>query len=313
MQWIAWVGALLTDAAAEWHVEREEEMGDWDTWQANSEAIQEEYQDTREADMACEKIDALRYKGDIKAFMTSFRTLNRRAHISGSSLRQRIDAKMTAEILTMRFSQNPRPFVEDEPFLLATYEAGRHVEALQAVLKAQGKQGGGGTGSSGGNKDAQGSGKGSGKTERSGRSGKREVDHKQTQGSGSGGQSEKDRNGRDRWSSKKNAFRGVPSGEIEKHRLDPQNCERCGRPGHQTEYCYARKTVGGTELPPAPWHPETRASGATSNKRKRGSDDAPSGRTPAPKQAKTSAVQVTDTDMREAPVWAAEPDSEEDF
>jgi len=78
---------------------------------------------------------------------------------------------MTAEILTMRFSQNPRPFTEDEPFLLATYKAGRHVEVLQAVLKAQRKQGGEGSGFSGGNKDAQGSGKGSGKTKRSGKSG----------------------------------------------------------------------------------------------------------------------------------------------
>jgi len=85
-QRIAWVGALLTDAAAKWHVKREEEVGDQDTWQAYSEAIQEQYQYTREADTACEKIDALRYKGDIKAFMISFHTLNQRAHISGPSL-----------------------------------------------------------------------------------------------------------------------------------------------------------------------------------------------------------------------------------
>jgi len=70
---------------------------------------------------------------------------------------------MTAEIQTMRFSQNPQPFIKDEPFLLATYEAGRHVEVLQAVLKAQGKQSGGVVESSGGNKDGQNQKRGSGK------------------------------------------------------------------------------------------------------------------------------------------------------
>jgi len=103
-QRIAWVGALLTDAVAEWHVEREEEMGDRDTWQAYLEAIQKEYQDTPEADTACEKIDALKYEGDIKALLTSFRTLNRQARITGSALSQKIDSKLTDKILTMRFS-----------------------------------------------------------------------------------------------------------------------------------------------------------------------------------------------------------------
>jgi len=69
----------------------------------------------------------------------------------------------------------------------------------------------------------------------------------------------------------------------------------------------------GIKLRQAPWKMENHTSGASNNKHKRSSNDAPSEKAPGPKKAKTSAVQVKVTDMREAPIWAAESGSEEDF
>lgn len=51
-------------------MEWEEKVGDRDTWQAYLEAMVEEYQHTCKGGMACEQIGTLKYKGDIKAFMT---------------------------------------------------------------------------------------------------------------------------------------------------------------------------------------------------------------------------------------------------
>lgn len=52
-------------------------------------------------------------------------------------LQHMVDQAVPAEILPMRFSHNPSLFREDKPFLHVTYEAGRCVERLRALLKSK--------------------------------------------------------------------------------------------------------------------------------------------------------------------------------
>jgi len=79
---------------------------------------------------------------------------------------------------------NAFDFLEDGDFLTATYKAGIHVEKRKRLEATRRWQEGGG------NKDAQGTGKGPGKTERSGKSrntDRKEVDHKQSERTDLGG------------------------------------------------------------------------------------------------------------------------------
>jgi len=136
-----------------------------------------DFQDSQEAANALEKIGQLRYKGDINAYFVEFRALNIYAGVTGESLQEKVDHAMPSAILDMRFAHNAFVFLEDGDFLTATYKAGIHVEKRKRLEATRRRQEGGG------NKDAQGSGKGPGKTERSGKSrntDRKEVDHKQS-------------------------------------------------------------------------------------------------------------------------------------
>jgi hypothetical protein len=132
---IAFIGALLTGDAKEWHQERDELISPTgeDTWAAYSEAIQAEYLDQREGATAYAQLKVLEYKGNIKAYLTAFKTLNRRARSSGEGLQDIINEPLPNSIIDVRFYQNPRPLRTDKDFLTATYQAGYHVEELQAL------------------------------------------------------------------------------------------------------------------------------------------------------------------------------------
>jgi len=296
-QKIAWVGTRLTGTAKSWHLHRRKiTRRTGDTWGAYSEAIQTDFRDSREATNALAKIGQLCYKGDIKVYFIEFRALNIYAGVTGESLQEKIDHAMPSDILDMRFAHNVFNFLEDGDFLTATYEAGIHVEKRKRLEAARQWQEGGG------NKDAEGSGKGPGKTERSGKSGntgRKEGDHKQSGKTDSGGQTA--RPGKERvWENARAALAGVDQAEIDSHKKDNQSsCWRCGDKRHHTTECYAKATKNGTPLPTK----GTTASASSAGKRKRTMDDAPTTESPTPKQAKVSATTTGDSDMREGPFW----------
>ena len=121
-------------------------MVDRDTWACYTTAIRAEFWDTREAANAQLKLSQLQYKRDIKAYFTEFRTVNVYAQATGEGLREKIDQAMPDNILDMRFAHYMEEFIDDEHFLMATYNAGLHVErrkALKAARKAQPGNGGG--------------------------------------------------------------------------------------------------------------------------------------------------------------------------
>jgi len=145
-QKIAWVGTLLSDTVKSWHQHRCRMMADRDTWACYTTAIRAEFWDTREAANAQLKLSQLQYKRDIKAYFTEFRTVNVYAQATGEGLREKIDQAMPDNILDMRFAHYMEEFIDDEHFLMATYNAGLHVErrkALKAARKAQPGNGGG--------------------------------------------------------------------------------------------------------------------------------------------------------------------------
>lgn len=255
IQRIAWVGTLLTDEAKEWHQARRRLVGDGDSWNAYSEALQDEYLDPREAATAFNQLSALRYKGDIKAYLTAFRALNIHARVTGEALQSKVNMALPLEIIDMRFAQNPRLFTEDEPFLVATYEAGRHWENRNLLAKEKTAVERG-TGS--GNHSS--TGKASGKGHKESAKGKGDTSQPRQP---SIGQAAKSALGKI-WKGLRDAFNGVPQDEIDEHKKNPHGCWRCGRDTHGTYQCYARTTIKGTTLPEAPGQ-----TSAVSTKRKR--------------------------------------------
>jgi hypothetical protein len=72
--------------------------------------------------------------------------------------------------------------------------------------------------------------------------------------------------------------------------------------------CYAGHTKSGAELPRPGGN-----SASNATKRKRSEDEEKDCPGPEIKKEKISATRVEDEDMREAPVWAVQSDSEADF
>ena len=144
-QKITWGGTLLSDSAKVWHQHRRRAMRDWDTWARYTTATQAQFRDTREAANAQLKLSQLRYKGDIKAYFTELQALNVYARATSEGLRGKIDQAIPDNILDMRFAHYMEEFVDDEHFLMATYNAGLHVERRKALKAAREMQPGSGT------------------------------------------------------------------------------------------------------------------------------------------------------------------------
>jgi len=228
IQRIAWIGTLLTDEAKEWHQARRRLVGDADTWNAYSEVLQDEYLDPREAATAFTQLSALRYKGDIKAYLMAFRALNIHAQVTGEVLQSKVNVALPLEIIDMRFAQNPRLFTEDEPFLVATYEAGRHWENRNLLAKEKAaSERGSGTGNQ--NSTQKGTNKGP----------REQGKRKELQrNEGPAAKTEKTK----LWQGLREALQGVPQNEIDEHKKNAQGYWRCGRENHSAYKCYARTT-----------------------------------------------------------------------
>jgi hypothetical protein len=288
-QRIAWVGSLLTNEAREWHLARELRTRLQDTWNAYSEAIQEQYLDPEEAATAYDEIAALRYKGDIKAYLVTFEALNHHAQITGQALRKMVNLALPTEIITMRFNQNPRPLLEDGPFLTATYEAGRHYESLKKLSQQKAALGRG-------DHSITGSGKAGAKG--NGKEGKPDT-------SPTPAPSSTRSSGKKLYRSWKEALAGVSPTEVEAHKAAKAGCYRCGRDNHHSTECYAKTTIGGTPLPAAP-----RTAAAVDNRKRDAQSEGPE-ELPEAKTARTTAA-VSRFDG-EVPMWAQDSDSEGDF
>jgi len=93
-QKIAWIGALLTDTALVWHLQRHRELRDNNTWANYSAAIRTEYRNEHEAADTQLKLGQLQYQGDIRAYMTEFRALNNYVQATREGLQEKINLAM---------------------------------------------------------------------------------------------------------------------------------------------------------------------------------------------------------------------------
>jgi hypothetical protein len=141
----------------------------------------------------------------------------------------------------------------------------------------------------------------------------RKVKDKDTEKKGSSGKKDKKSDKPAIFASGKEALQNVPQSEIDKHKKDKADCWRCGRSGHKMYDCYAKKTVGGTEL--------SGGKTASLGKRKRNDeeDDKELEKSKGKdKKAKTAAVrQDDDIDLPDAQprIWELEDsdEAESDF
>jgi hypothetical protein len=118
------------------------------------------------------------------------------------------------------------------------------------------------------------------------------------------------------WKSLKEAFEGVPQGEIDAHRSAKAECWRCGGDTHRTYDCYAKRTKEGTDLPTAPSKPKPTVASAKRKRDDSESTNAPvkeESTPPEAKKPKISAVITEDTAMYDSRHWSElEPSDDED-
>lgn len=293
-QKIAWVGSLLTGTAKAWDLHRYDTVGEAETWVNYSSAIRAEYMDMREAANAQIKLGQLKYAGDIRAFFTEFKALNRYARATGEGLQEKVNLAMTSKILRMRFAHYRGGFVDDEDFMEATYQAGLQVEEMKALEKARVTAQSAAT---------------TPKTHRLEERKKEDRRKEERQPNREKRDENRPQENRSGWENTGAALKGVPQNEVDDHKKIQGGCWRCGRTGHRTFECFSFQTTQGTTLPPAPWKvaalsevqpaPESTAgpTATGAGKRKR-EDDLP--KDSASKQQKVAAVEEMITDL---PLW----------
>ena len=160
----------------------------------------------------------------------------------GKGLREKIDQAKPNNILDMRFAHYIEEFLDDEHFLMATYNVGLHVERRKALKVTREAQMGNGRSQ----KDGP-DGKGPGNAQK----GNEVAGPKQAGRSDSGGKAEMPRKTwvESHWGSSSNAYKGVPQNEIDSHKKSTANCWRCGRDSHTIQDCYVRTMTKEAELP----------------------------------------------------------------
>lgn len=126
--------------------------------------LRTEYHDRQEATTTQRKLGEVEYKGDIKAYLTEFRALNIYARCTGESLMEKFNLAMPQAIIDMRLAYHIGEFVDNEHFLVATYNVGIHVEQKKALeeLRGKWKEGGKDEGKKNQGRDREGQAKGKG-------------------------------------------------------------------------------------------------------------------------------------------------------
>jgi hypothetical protein len=192
------------------------------------ETLQAEYLDPREAVTAHAKLKALKYKGDIKVYLTAFKALNHQAGSNGEGLQDIINEVIPNEIIDVWFYQNPADLNTDEDFLVATYQAGRHVEKLAAVHAAKAEK----AAASGSGKEKEKEGQKSRNASGKGRDGQGEKGLQRTKCDLAGKAGKPGFRGTGKWGSMDEALKGLLADEKREYGGSKENCWRYGSEGH---------------------------------------------------------------------------------
>jgi hypothetical protein len=288
-----------------------------DNWQAYTSALKQRFIDEHETEKDERAMRALKYEGDMDDYVTQMEELNGRVGAHGATFRAIVRSALPEEVTKMIYSRAGGIPRDDEEFLAAVREAGRVVEEMRrdrALSKGKTLEV---------RENYQSKTKEAARP-REAQQKDRKVRDKASEKKESSGK--KDKKGKEKeplYSSGKDALKGVPQAEIDKHKKDKADCWRCGRDGHKMYDCYAKKTTNGVELTEGASGPKKVAS-ASKRKRNDDSDDESEKEAAKPKsknkKAKTAAIRhVDDIDdvMSEAQarIWEIEDsdDLEEDF
>lgn len=215
---ITWIGSLLRGEALNWYHAREgrhELAGTQDEWAEFKEALEKRFIDTLEKRKDETAMRKLRYDGSISNYLAQIDEYNGRVGMTGITFRNMIVEAMPEKIIDMVFNRIGGIPEDDETLLETVKIAGQIVEENQRI-----------------------------KSSISGL--KRKTSAKDT----SEPPVKRQKKERDQiWKSFDEAFKGVPQSELGEYRAS-DGCRRCGRDGHRALYCFAKRTIKGTELPP---------------------------------------------------------------
>jgi hypothetical protein len=307
---VKWVGSLFSHKALSWHQERRKAIksqGLKDNWAAFSSAIETRFMDRREVQKDERRIRELQYEGDIDDYITKLEDLNMRVGASGPMFRAVIWDAMTPDIKKMVYQAAKGIPRDDDAMIEAVKEAAYIVENIDEEIKGPKKR----TLEVRENRQTK-----EAARPREAQQKDRKIKDKDSEKKGSSGKKDKKSDKPAIFASGREALQNVPQSEIDKHKKDKADCWRCGRSGHKMYECYAKKTVGGTEL-------SSGGKTASLGKRKR-DDEAEDDKEPEKskgkdKKAKTAAVRQDDEDIdlpdAQPRIWELEEsdDMESDF
>lgn len=303
---ISYVGTFLEGPAKEWHQERADSLKDRgvpDQWDKFCKDLKRRFTDPAQRDKDANKMMQLKYNGDISAYLTRVRDLNRTLRWSGPMFQSFIKSRIPKKIVEMIYNHRGKIPKDDAEFLKEVKRAGLVYESMLLDSSVAEKE------QSGSAKEQS---KADRRKEHTSSASSSQPSKKRGQKASAPGSS-KDQT----WSSVKEALQGVDQADIDKRKKAKVSCWRCGRNTHGTLNCYAKRDVDGKDLP-SPSSPPTKAPAVAGVKRKADdtADDSPSDsekEQPAPKKAAVGAVAFQREESRIFELSDSDSDTETGF
>jgi hypothetical protein len=195
--------------------------------------------DRREVQKDEHRIRELQYEGDIDDYIMKLEDLNMCVGASGPMFRAVIWDAMTPDIKKMVYQAAKGIPQDDDAMIEAVKEAAYIVENIDEEIKGPKKR----TLEVWDNRPTK-----EAAHPREAQQKDRKVKDKSSEKKGSSGKKDKKSDKPAIFASGREALQDVPQSEIDKHKKDKADCWRCGRSGHKMYECYAKKTVGRTDL-----------------------------------------------------------------
>jgi hypothetical protein len=239
---VKWVGSLFSHKALSWHQEHQKAIksqGLKDNWAAFSSTIEARFMDRREVQKDEHQIRELQYEGDIDDYITKLEDLNIWVGGSGPMFRAVIWDAMTPNIKKIVYQAAKGIPQDDDTMIEAVKEAAYIVENIDEEIKGLKKR----TLEVRENcrmKEAARPCEVQQKDQK--------VKDRGAEKKGSSAKNDKKSDKPTIFASGREALQNVLQSEIDKHKKDKADCWRCGHSGYKMYKCYAKKTVGGTEL-----------------------------------------------------------------
>ncbi|KAI1439363.1 hypothetical protein F5Y02DRAFT_97479 [Annulohypoxylon stygium] len=253
---INWVGSLLTDKAQLWHQQRATAIKNSkqiiggiiytrvDSWDQYVGALHERFSDPSERHRNAKKMTELKYQGDIDQYLTELLDLNEAVKWSGTTFQNHIAKTLPDDITRLVYSRQGEVPETDDEFVQAIRGAGRIYENMltnPGISSVKGEPTSTTERSKSGQQDR-------GRNRSNPGSDRSSKNTGQSKPPGNSKPDTKDK----RWSTNKEALKGIDQADIDQRKKDKKPCWRCGRDNHQTLACFAKKDVNGKELPAAP-------------------------------------------------------------